>query len=68
MNEILTIPDYQSIMLPLLKLSSDGLEHSSRQTVETVFHLMVHFAGSLWILLPQDQPSWGFQPPQDLDK
>jgi restriction system protein len=33
-HEILTIPDYQSIMLPLLKLSSDGLEHSSRQTVD----------------------------------
>ena len=34
MSEILTIPDYQSIMLPLLKLSSDGQEHSSRQRVE----------------------------------
>jgi restriction system protein len=34
MSEILTIPDYQSVMLPLLKLSSDWSEHSSRQTVE----------------------------------
>ncbi len=28
------IPDYQSIMLPLLKLSSDGSEHSLKQAVE----------------------------------
>jgi restriction system protein len=34
MSEILTIPDYQSVILPLLKLSSDWSEHSSTQTVE----------------------------------
>ena len=30
----MTIPDYQALMLPLLKLSSDGSEHSSKQAVE----------------------------------
>jgi restriction system protein len=28
------IPDYQRIMFPLLKLSSDGFEHSSKESVE----------------------------------
>ena len=32
----MTIPDYQSIMLPLLELASDGQEHSLRQTIETL--------------------------------
>jgi restriction system protein len=29
-----TIPDYQSVMLPLLKLAADGQEHSAREAVE----------------------------------
>jgi restriction system protein len=32
----MAIPDYQSIMLPLLKLSADGEIHQFRQTVETL--------------------------------
>ena len=32
----MTIPDYQSIMLPLLKLVGDGKEHSLRETIETL--------------------------------
>jgi restriction system protein len=30
----MSIPDYQKIMLPLLKYSSDGVEHSFREAVE----------------------------------
>ena len=30
----MTIPDYQSIMLPLLKFAGDGKEHSLRETIE----------------------------------
>jgi len=29
-----TIPDYQTVMLPLLRLASDGQEHSLRETIE----------------------------------
>jgi restriction system protein len=32
----MAIPDYQSIMLPLLKYSSDGEEHSLRETIEVL--------------------------------
>jgi restriction system protein len=37
----MAIPDYQSIMLPLLKLAGDGEEHSLRETIET---LAEHFS------------------------
>ncbi len=30
------IPDYQSIMLPVLKFTGDGLEHSLRETIEAL--------------------------------
>jgi restriction system protein len=30
----MAIPDYQSIMLPLLKFASDGTEHSLREATE----------------------------------
>ena len=30
----MALPDYQSIMLPLLKLAGDGEEHSLRETIE----------------------------------
>jgi len=33
-GNIMTIPDYQSIMLPLLKLSSDGEIHRFRESIE----------------------------------
>jgi restriction system protein len=32
----MTIPDYQSIMLPLLKFAGDGTEHSLRETIEAL--------------------------------
>ncbi|MGD8466559.1 MAG: restriction endonuclease [Anaerolineae bacterium] len=32
----MAIPDYQSIMLPLLELAGDGEEHSLRDTIETL--------------------------------
>jgi restriction system protein len=37
-----TIPDYQTAMLPLLNLAADGEEHSLRDTIEELadhFHL-----------------------------
>ncbi len=30
----MTVPDFQSIMLPLMQLASDGNEHSFRESVE----------------------------------
>ncbi len=36
----MAVPDYQAIMLPLLKLAADGKEHTFRNTVE---ELSVHF-------------------------
>jgi restriction system protein len=38
----MTIPDYQSLMLPVLKFAGDRLEHSLRETIESLaasFHL-----------------------------
>lgn len=38
----MTIPDFQTLMLPLLKLASDGKEHQIRDTIEQLaseFHL-----------------------------
>jgi len=35
----MAIPDYQSIMLPLLKFTGDGKEHSSREAVEYISKL-----------------------------
>jgi restriction system protein len=32
----MAIPDYQSVMLPLLRLAADGQEHSAREAVETL--------------------------------
>lgn len=32
----MAIPDYQTIMLPLLKLASDGKEHSSREAIDAL--------------------------------
>jgi restriction system protein len=32
----MAIPDYQKIMLPLLMYSSDGQEHSLRETIEAL--------------------------------
>jgi restriction endonuclease Mrr len=29
-----SIPDYETIRLPLLKFASDGIEHSSKEAVE----------------------------------
>lgn len=31
---IMTIPDYQTLMLPLLELAADGREHRTRDVLE----------------------------------
>jgi restriction system protein len=31
---VMAIPDYQTIMLPLLKFAADGKEHSTRESIE----------------------------------
>ena len=49
------IPDYQSIMLPLLKFANDGQEHSLRETIEALadkFNLTVEERSEL---LPSGQ-------------
>ena len=30
----MAIPDYQTIMLPLLRFTGDGIEHSTRESIE----------------------------------
>lgn len=35
----MTIPDYQTIMLPLLKFTTDGNEHSFREAVNHLAEL-----------------------------
>src|SRR5947207_1519933 len=32
----MSVPDFQSIMLPLLKITSDGNEHSTSEVIETL--------------------------------
>ena len=32
----MTIPDYQTLMLPILRLAGDGQEHRFRDAVETL--------------------------------
>src|SRR5947209_2190791 len=32
----MAVPDYQSLMLPLLTIASDGNEHSVREVIETL--------------------------------
>ena len=32
----MAIPDFQSIMLPLLKLCADGQEHTNREAIDTL--------------------------------
>jgi restriction system protein len=34
----MSIPDYQTIMLPLLKFTADGQEHSLRETIDFLAH------------------------------
>jgi restriction system protein len=33
---IMTVPDYQSLMLPVLQVAQDGLEHSIGETIEII--------------------------------
>ena len=35
-GKFMTIPDYQSLMLPLLELAGDQLEHSLREAMDTL--------------------------------
>ena len=35
-SRAMAIPDYHSIMMPLLKLAGDGTDHRFRDTVETL--------------------------------
>jgi len=37
-DENMAIPDYQTIMLPLLKFAGDGQEHSLRETIDFLAH------------------------------
>ena len=36
---VMAIPDYQTIMLPLLKFLTDGNEHSTRDSIEHISNL-----------------------------
>jgi restriction endonuclease Mrr len=39
----MTVPDYQSVMLPLLKALGDGDEHSLHEVIETLMKRGVSF-------------------------
>jgi restriction system protein len=55
----MTIPDYQSIMLPLLKLTADGSEHSLRDAIETLAYELGLSEGERRELLPSGrQPTF----------
>ena len=51
----MTIPDYQSIMLPLLKLASDKKEHSMREAIDCLASLFKVSESELQELLPSGQ-------------
>ena len=38
-NRLMPIPDYQSIMLPLLKFAGDKKEHSMREAIEYITNI-----------------------------
>ncbi len=33
----MTVPEYQALMLPLLKIASNGIEHSLSEVIETLY-------------------------------
>jgi restriction system protein len=35
-KRLMAIPDFQSIMLPLLKLCADGQEHTNREAIDAL--------------------------------
>ena len=56
----MAIPDYQTVMLPLLRLAADGVEHKFREAVE---QLAAEFSNSLQLssALPQTSGASCFQ-------
>lgn len=51
----MTIPDYQSIMLPLLRFASDGEEHSLREAIDALADQFKLSAEERQTLLPSGQ-------------
>ena len=50
----MAIPDYQSVMLPLLRYAADGQQHSVREAIEELaeqFHFGVDGEGELTLKL-----------------
>lgn len=52
---IMPIPDFQSIMLPLLKFCADGLEHSNREAIDALSAKFELTDNELKTLLPSGQ-------------
>ncbi len=52
----MAIPDYQSIMLPLLEYAGDRKEHTSREAIETLAQKLKLDNEELQELLPSGQP------------
>jgi len=48
------IPDYQSVMLPLLKFAEDGIEHSLRETIDAL--------ADVFALTPEERKTTPAQP------
>ena len=55
MDTTMAIPDYQSIMLPLLKLAGDKQEHSIREAIDHISDLFGLTEGESRELLPSGQ-------------
>ena len=53
----MAIPDFQSIMLPLLKLCADGQEHTNREAIDALAQNFSLFEEEQKQLLPSGQQS-----------
>jgi restriction system protein len=53
----MAIPDYQTLMLPLLRFASDGEEHSLRQTIDVLAQEFKLTEAEQKQLLPSGQQS-----------
>jgi restriction system protein len=61
----MTVPDFQSIMLPFLKIAGDGREHSFSETVEILAQQLLS-GEDLKEMLPSGQSRWmGAHPSQE---
>jgi len=64
----MAVPDYQSLMLPLLKTGSDGNEHSMREVIETLAHQFGLNESDRDELLPSGTRGWSIPVTSDANR